>query len=186
MSVSGLILPYNNIIAEYTSRVICLENMEFSFGWRTKLDGEGQKGWIVPDVIICPFYLLYILLLSALCPRKLTWVDYSRPVSGFCLSLAMGKPSLSLGSQREEGGGGWDIYFSSSLLAGLLWVNYVHQAKVTGPLQVALCIQLSPSRFCKHFLPLFLWTQEGNRSIVLSLGYWIILCCFPTRLHLHK
>lgn len=70
----------------------------------------------------------------------------------------MGKASSR--DQREEGGGGWDIYFSGSPLAGLLWVNYVHQAKVTGPLQLALSIQLSAFRFCKHFFSLFLCARN--------------------------
>lgn len=53
MSMSGLIVPYNDIVDDYTSHVPCLGNMDFSFGW-TRVDGEEQNGWIVPAVFICP------------------------------------------------------------------------------------------------------------------------------------
>lgn len=115
--------------------------MGFSFGWRTgEDDGEGQNEQTVLDVSICPSLpsLHSTPPCSALGSRP-AWIIIAES-SDFQLGLAMGKASSR--DQREEGGGGWDIYFSGSPLAGLLWVNYVHQAKVTGPLQFALSIQL--------------------------------------------
>lgn len=162
-----LILPYNDIVTDGTFHAPCPGAWNFHLEEGQERMVRGQGAGLCQISSLAPSYLLLTLLHPAFCPRNATCADFKSPALWLPGSSSHGETCLS---GRSEGGG-WSIDFFGSFPAELLWAGCVHQAKVAGPLMVALCIHLSPSRFRKPFFSLVQWTQECNRSVVLSLGY---------------
>lgn len=125
---------------------------------------KGKRGWWGTEWAACarclhlPIPTWSTLYSTLLCPRRLTCVDYD--------SLVLGPPvrSGNGGTLLQRSAGGrrrWMGYL-------FLWFSpcrdtlgsYVHQANITGPLQLALSTQLSAFRFCKPFFSIFLCAQE--------------------------
>lgn len=125
-------------------------------------------------------YQAYPPLHPALRPRKPTWVNYS--------SLVLWLPVRSGNAetfQRSEGGRrkrmGY-VFLRLSPCSDFGSTRFLKQRPLVLSRWPSLYNSL-PFRSCEYFFALLLWTQEGNWSIVLSLEYWTIPCCFPT-LHL--
>ena len=113
-------------------------------------------------------YLAYLPLRPALRPRKPTWANYNSLVLWLPLRSGNGETFL----QRSEGGRRKRMGYA------FLWFSpcsYFGPTRFTRqrPLALSRWASLHNSAFWsgKYFFALFLWIQEGNRSIVLSLEY---------------